>query len=91
MNNFEQFHNTLKQTYEIYNMPEYKENTIVSNDKMCIEYKEFLEEIKDILYSENPTKESYLARINNLLLSSENKSLTYTTRLKMLKEILEKF
>ena len=24
MNNFEQFHNTLKQTYEIYNMPEYK-------------------------------------------------------------------
>ena len=72
-------------------MPEYKENTVVSNDKMCIEYKEFLEEIKDILYSENPTKESYLARINNLLLSSENKSLTYTTRLKMLKEILEKF
>lgn len=91
MNNFEQFHNMLKQTYEVYNMSEYKENIVVSNDKMCIEYKEFLEEIKDILYSESPTKELYLARINKLLLSSENKQLTYTTRLKMLKEILEKF
>jgi hypothetical protein len=63
----------LKQTYDVYNMPEYNENTVVSNDKMCIEYKKFLEEIKDILYSENPTKELYLARINKLLLSSENK------------------